>query len=119
MAARPHLALDGAILAARALRTSRIEVVIGESHHAALASMSAALAERPEPELRQARIVIAPARYVAGESSAVVHLVASGIAPPTPRPPSMHEAGVDGRPTLLHTPATLPHVPLPPRHAPP
>src|SRR5258708_29197581 len=100
MSASPHLVLDGAILAARALKPCRIEVVIGESHHPARASMSAALAERPEPELRQARIVIAPARYVAGESSAVVHLVGSGIARPTSRPPSMHEAGGDSRPTL-------------------
>jgi len=98
---RPHLVLDGAMLAARALRTARIAVVIGETKHAALASMSAALAERPEPELRQARIVLAPPRYVAGESSAVVHLAGSGIARPTTRPPSMHEAGVDGRPTLV------------------
>ncbi|HYR48437.1 MAG TPA: NADH-ubiquinone oxidoreductase-F iron-sulfur binding region domain-containing protein [Candidatus Polarisedimenticolia bacterium] len=112
MTARPHLVLDGAILAARALKTCRIEVVIGESHHAARGSMSAALAERPEPELRQARIVIAPARYVAGESSAIVHLVGSGIARPTSRPPSMHEAGVDGRPTLVQNIESLAHVAL-------
>jgi NADH:ubiquinone oxidoreductase subunit F (NADH-binding) len=112
MTARPHLVLDGAMLAARALRTPRIAVVIGESHHDALASMSAALAERPEPELRQARIVTAPARYVAGEASAVTHLVGSGIARPTTRPPSMHEAGVDGRPTLVQNVETLGHVAL-------
>src|SRR5213595_528244 len=112
MTARPHLVLDGALLAARALRASRIAVVIGESHREALASMSAALAERPEPELRQARIVIAPPRYVAGESSATVHLVGSGIARPTTRPPSMHEAGVDGRPTLVQNVESLAHVAL-------
>ena len=112
MTARPHLVLDGALLAARALRASRIAVVIGESHRDALASMSAALAERPEPELRQARIVIAPPRYVAGESSATVHLVGSGIARPTTRPPSMHDAGVDGRPTLVQNVESLAHVAL-------
>src|SRR5437762_2765205 len=112
MTARPHLVLDGAPLAARARRASRIAVVIGESHRDALASMSAALAERPEPELRQARIVIAPPRYVAGESSATVHLVGSGIARPTTRPPSMHEAGVDGRPTLVQNVESLAHVAL-------
>jgi len=112
MTARPHLVLDGAILAARALRTSRIAVVIGESKRAALTSISAALAERPEPELRHARIVMAPTRYVAGESSAVVHLAGSGIALPTTRPPSMHEAGVDGRPTLVQNVESLAHVAL-------
>ena len=112
MTTRPHLVLDGAMLAARALRTARIAVVIGETKHAALASMSAALAERPEPELRQARVVPAPPRYVAGESSAVVHLAGSGIARPTTRPPSMHEAGVDGRPTLVQNVESLAHVAL-------
>lgn len=112
MTTRPHLVLDGAMLAARALRTARIAVVIGETKHAALASMSAALAERPEPELRQARVVLAPPRYVAGESSAVVHLAGSGIARPTTRPPSMHEAGVDGRPTLVQNVESLAHVAL-------
>jgi len=112
MTARPHLVLDGAMLAARALRVSRITVVIGESHRAAIASMSTALAERPEPELRNAQIVMAPARYVAGESSATVRLVGTGFARPTARPPSMHEAGVDGRPTLVQNVESLAHVAL-------
>ena len=112
MAARPHLILDGAMLAARALQTTRIAVVIAESHRAAIASMSAALAERPEPELRRVRIVMAPPRYVAGESSAMVHLLGSGIARPTTRPPSMHEAGVEGRPTLVQNVESLAHVAL-------
>ncbi|HET7465211.1 MAG TPA: proton-conducting membrane transporter, partial [Candidatus Dormibacteraeota bacterium] len=112
MGTRPHLVLDGAMLAARALRTREVVVVVGEAHRAAYAAMAAAMAERPEPELRQARLVPAPARYVAGESSAAVQLVSVGIARPTTRPPSMHDAGVDGRPTLVQNVESLAHVAL-------
>jgi NADH:ubiquinone oxidoreductase subunit F (NADH-binding) len=112
MSTRPHLILDGAMLAACALRASHVVLVIGEEHRAAYASIAGALAQRPEPELRQARLVAAPPRYVAGESSAAAHLVGSGIARPTTRPPSMHDAGVGGRPTLVQNVESLAHVAL-------
>lgn len=112
MSTRPHLVLDGAILAARALRASQIVVVVGEEHRSAFAAMAGALAQRPEPHLRQATLVASPPRYVAGESSAAVHLVNEGIARPTTRPPSMHEAGIGGRPTLVQNVESLAQVAL-------
>ena len=112
MATRPHLVLDGAMLAARALRTNEVVIVIGETHRSAYASMAGALAQRPEPLLRRARVVAAPARYVAGESSAAVQLVSGGVARPTTRPPSMHESGLGGRPTLVQNVESLAQVAL-------
>lgn len=112
MATRPHLILDGAILAARAVRTSQIVIVVGEEHRSAFAAMANALAQRPEPQLRQARIIPCPPRYVAGESSAAVHLVNEGIARPTTRPPFTHDAGVGARPTLVQNVESLAHVAL-------
>lgn len=86
MSTRPHLVLDGALLAARAVRAKEIVLYIGEHHTVARASMERALAERPAAERKHFRTLAAPARYVAGDSSAAVHLVTTGIALPTNAP---------------------------------
>lgn len=118
MATRPHLILDGAFLAARAVGARQIAIVVGEDHRQAYAAMAGAISERPERQLRQARLIGAPARYVAGESSAVINLVGEGVARPTSRPPSPHESGVGGRPTLVQNVETLAHVALIARYGP-
>lgn len=112
MTTRPHLILDGAFLAARAVRSKQVVLYVGEEHHAARQSMSAALAERSDEERRMVRTVSSPARYVAGSSSAAAHLVNTGIATPTTTPPSAHESGVDGAPTLVQNVESLAHVAL-------
>src|ERR1700693_3248967 len=80
MSSRPHLILDGALLAAASVHAREIVLYIGEGHHAALRSMTEAVGERNAGERRLIRIVAAPGRYVAGDSSATVHLVDAGIA---------------------------------------
>jgi NADH:ubiquinone oxidoreductase subunit F (NADH-binding) len=112
MSARPHLALDGAFLAAKALRAKQIVLYIGEPHHAARHAMSRALDERTSDERRMVSIFAAPGRYVAGESSATAHLINQGVATPTTTPPSTHERGVAAGPTLVQTVETLAHVAL-------
>jgi NADH:ubiquinone oxidoreductase subunit F (NADH-binding) len=112
MTKRPHLILDGASLAARAVRAKQVVLYIGEEHHGARESMARALAERTGEERRLVRTVAAPARYVAGASSAAVHLVDDGIATPTTAPPSAHERGVDGAPTLVQNVETLAQIAL-------
>ena len=112
MTTRPHLVLDGALVAARTLRASQVALYVGEQHRASWNTMAAALAERPEPELRRARLVAAPPRYVAGEASAAVNLVDNAVALPTTRPPRAHEAGVGGAPTLVQNVETLAAVAL-------
>ena len=112
MTSRPHLILDGALLAAATVRANQVILFIGEGHHAALRCMSQAVAERAPDERRLIRIVTAPARYVAGESSAAVHLVDAGIATPTTTPPSPRERGVGGAATLVQNVETLAHAAL-------
>jgi len=112
MTTRPHLVLDGAFLTARALHAKSIVLYIGEDHHASRQSMKRALAERTDEERRLVRTFDAPARYVAGTSSAAVHLVNAGVATPTSNPPTPHERGVDGAPTLVQNVETLAHVAL-------
>jgi NADH:ubiquinone oxidoreductase subunit F (NADH-binding) len=116
MTTRPHLILDGAFLAARTVRARQVVIYIGEEHEAAREAMARALGERPEADARLARIVSAPNRYVAGESSAAVHLVNSGIATPTTTPPQPHERGVGAAPTLVQNVESLAHVALIARH---
>lgn len=116
MTTRPHLIFDGAFLATRAVHANQVVVLIGEEHEAARAAMARALGDRPEPEARIARIVSAPNRYVAGSSSAAVHLVNTGIGTPTTTPPHPHERGVGGTPTLVQNVESLAHVALIARH---
>jgi NADH:ubiquinone oxidoreductase subunit F (NADH-binding) len=112
MSTRPHLILDGALLAAASVHAKEIVLYIGEEHHSALRSMTGALAERTAGERRLIRLARAPARYVAGDSSASVHLVDAGIATPTTTPPPTRERGVGGAATLVQNVETLAHVAL-------
>jgi NADH:ubiquinone oxidoreductase subunit F (NADH-binding) len=112
LSSRPHLVLDGAFLAARAVGADQVVLYVGERHRGAVAALDRALAERPEAERRLARVLCAPPRYVAGEESAAVHFVQSGVATPTTTPPRPFERGVDGRPTLVQNVETLAHTAL-------
>jgi NADH:ubiquinone oxidoreductase subunit F (NADH-binding) len=107
MTARPHLVIDGALLAARAVAADDIIFYVGVEHRAAEAALRHALAERSGDMRRRARIVPAPAGYVSGEESAAVHFVDAGDARPTTTPPRPFERGVRGRPTLVQNVESL------------
>ncbi len=110
MAARPHLVLDGAAIAAETLGADHVVLYVGAAHTAARESMRRALLERPTEERQRTRFVVAPPRYVAGEESAAVHCVNDGIALPTNTPPRPFERGIAGNPTLVQNVETLAHV---------
>jgi NADH:ubiquinone oxidoreductase subunit F (NADH-binding) len=103
---RPHLVLDGAVLAADAVGADRIVLYIGGSHRDALASVRQALAERPASRVA-ITLLEAPDTYVAGEESAAVHFVNDADARPTVTPPRPYERGVAGRPTLIQNVESL------------
>ena len=105
MATRPHLVLDGAELAADAVGAERIVLYVGEEHGTAQQALRRALAERPAA--RRVDLVLAPARYVAGEESAAVHFVDAGDARPTTTPPRPYEQGIGRRPTLVQNVESL------------
>lgn len=114
LAARPHLVIDGAVLAALALGADRIVLYVGVEHDAAGRALQQALAERGlGPRSRPAvELVAAPQGYVSGEESAAVHYLNDGVALPTMRPPLPFERGVDGLPTLVQNVETLAAVAL-------
>ena len=107
MAARPHLVLDGAFLAAAATDAREIVLYIGEDHARARSSMVRALRDRPEAQRFGIRFASAPARYVSGEESAAVHFLNEGVATPTSKPPRPFEHGVGGQPTLVQNVESL------------
>jgi NADH:ubiquinone oxidoreductase subunit F (NADH-binding) len=112
MAHRPHLVIDGAVLAAEAIGADEIVLYVGEEHEAAVAALRRALIER-QGELPQAiRVVTAPISYVAGEASAAVHQINAGDARPTTTPPRVSERGVAGRPTLVQNVESLAYAAL-------
>lgn len=116
MALRPHLVLDGALLAAGAVGAEEIVVYVGAAHTAARRSLERAIAERsataPSPPAIPTRLVVAPDRYVAGEESAAVHFVTEADARPTVTPPRPFERGIGGRPTLVQNVESLGHAAL-------
>ncbi len=112
MAARPHLVLDGAILAAEAVGAEEIVMYVGSAHVPARAAMERAVRERSAEVALPMRVVAAPDRYVAGEESAAVHFVNDADARPTTVPPRPYECGVGGRPTLVQNVESLAHAAL-------
>src|SRR5947208_12728965 len=107
MATRPHLVIDGALLAAEAVGAPDIILYVGAKHRAADAAIRGALGERSNQLRSRVRMVSAPDGYVAGEESAAVHFINAGDARPTTTPPRPFERGVDGRPTLVQNVESL------------
>jgi NADH:ubiquinone oxidoreductase subunit F (NADH-binding) len=107
----PHLVLDGAIAAARAVGAREIVVAISDAAQAAGRVVLAAVEQRVE---RDVKISVAgvPEAFVAGEETALVRHLSGGPALPTVHPPRPSERGVFGRPTLVQNVETLAHVAL-------
>jgi NADH:ubiquinone oxidoreductase subunit F (NADH-binding) len=116
----PHLVLDGAQLAARAVNADELIVCVCESAHASLEQAVQALAERERMSTDTVRTYVraVPNRYVAGQESALVNHLNGGPAIPTFTPPMVFQQGVRRRPTLVANPETLAHVALIARHGP-
>jgi NADH:ubiquinone oxidoreductase subunit F (NADH-binding) len=109
----PHLVLDGAALAARAVGSDRVVVHVTAGP---VAGLQAALAERARRGTDRCtfEIVVAPDRFLAGQEAAAVATV-NGRAPGIPTfvgIRSVREQGVGGRPTLVQNVETLAHVAL-------
>jgi NADH:ubiquinone oxidoreductase subunit F (NADH-binding) len=103
---RPHLVLDGLLSVAAALGAPDAHVYVADP--AARASVETALTELDTPaDAPQVRVFAAQDTYVAGEETAVVRALTTGIARPTDKPPRPFQAGVGGAPTLVLNVETL------------
>jgi NADH:ubiquinone oxidoreductase subunit F (NADH-binding) len=112
----PHLVLDGAVLAAGALRADEAIVCVCQSN-SGIGSVERAIAERRTlGEAVKLRFSVVPNGYVTGQESALVQHLSGGPALPTFTPPMPFQRGVDGRPTLISNAETLAHLALIGRH---
>jgi NADH:ubiquinone oxidoreductase subunit F (NADH-binding) len=96
----PHLVVDGALLAARAVRAKR--VVLAAHEGTAARRVRAALAERDD--VRRVEVLELPRRYVAGEASSLVRALHGGPALPRQRPAPL---ATGRRPHLVQNAETL------------
>ena len=111
MRTRPHLVLDGAVLAADAVGAREVIVAV----HPGLSSVQAAISERQAAGMDTTisiTVVQVPAAYVASEESALVRFLSGAPALPTFTPPRPYERGVNGRSTLVQNAETLAHLAL-------
>jgi NADH:ubiquinone oxidoreductase subunit F (NADH-binding)/ferredoxin len=94
----PHLILDGAAVAAVALRA--VEIVIGVADDGiGSESLIRALAERRMPA--PTRLVTMPHRFISGEGGALVRGINGELPIPPGRKQRASDVGVNGLPTLL------------------
>jgi len=109
LAYAPHLVIDGALLAARAVGAKRVTIATTSAVHATVAR---ALAERPREAGIAVQASAVPDRFVAGEETALVQFLNGGPALPTFTPPRPYERGVGGAPTVMLNVETLAHLAL-------
>jgi NADH:ubiquinone oxidoreductase subunit F (NADH-binding) len=108
LARAPHLVLDGAVLAARAVGARRVVLCVHRGSPYA-AGLGRAVAERTADPV-QFELAHVPPRYVSSEESALMRFLNTGEARPLAIPPRPFERGVDGRPTLVDNVETLAHL---------
>jgi len=98
LARAPHLILDGAALAARALSADSVVVGVADDG-VGEESIIRALAERRMPAPTQ--IVTMPHRFISGEGGALVRGINGQVPIPPGRKTRASDSGVTGLPTLL------------------
>jgi NADH:ubiquinone oxidoreductase subunit F (NADH-binding) len=115
----PHLVLDGLQLAAEAVGATRAILYVREDLRTA-ARLEIHVSERFACGLDRVavEVVSAPARFLAGQESALASAVSGAAALPRFTPPRVFERGVDRRPTLVQNVETLAHVALIARYGP-
>jgi NADH:ubiquinone oxidoreductase subunit F (NADH-binding) len=111
--ARPHLVLDGAVVAARLVEASEVVLHLHRGS-ASRVALESAIVERARAGRRDPtwRLSEGPGRYVAGESSAIVSFLEGGEAKPRFTTLPLARRGAWGRPTVVQNAETLAHVAL-------
>ena len=114
MELRPHLFLEGVLIAMRCAEATEGYVYLREEYATARARLESAI-----DELRAAgfldgltlELVIGAGAYIAGEETAMLESMEGRRAMPRLRPPFPAQVGYLGRPTLINNVETLAHLP--------
>jgi NADH:ubiquinone oxidoreductase subunit F (NADH-binding) len=114
----PHLVLDGAALAARAVGAAEVVIAYEEPNSEARDSLEQALEERRRARVDSVEFSLfaAEERFLSGQEAALVSQLSGGPAKPTLTPPRPAERGVNRRPTLIQNVETLANIALIARH---
>src|ERR671918_1232587 len=114
MELRPHLFLEGVVIAMRFAEAAEGFIYIREEYATARRRLERAIEEFDAAGLLQGRplrIVVGAGAYIAGEESAMLESMEGRRAMPRLRPPFPAEVGYLGRPTLINNVETLAHIP--------
>jgi NADH:ubiquinone oxidoreductase subunit F (NADH-binding)/NADH:ubiquinone oxidoreductase subunit E len=114
MELRPHLFLEGVLLAMQFVETTEGWIYLREEYATSRVRLEAAL-----EELRAAgfldgialELVIGAGAYIAGEETAMLESMEGRRAMPRLKPPFPSQVGYLGRPTLINNVETLAHLP--------
>jgi NADH-quinone oxidoreductase subunit F len=109
---RPHLVLEGTILAARAVQAEHAYIYLNETYDDCFNRMNEAVREAADL-LGSLAVTIhrAPTVYVAGEDSATLEVLEGKPPLPRQKPPYPAAAGLFGKPTVVNNVETLANVP--------
>jgi NADH:ubiquinone oxidoreductase subunit F (NADH-binding)/NADH:ubiquinone oxidoreductase subunit E len=111
---RPHLVVEGMLIAARFAEAERAIVYIREEYALARARLQEVLAEFSAAGLLEGiavEVVSGAGSYVCGEETALLESLEGRRGMPRLRPPFPAQAGYLGLPTLINNVETLAHVP--------
>jgi NADH:ubiquinone oxidoreductase subunit F (NADH-binding) len=116
----PHLVLDGAALAARAIGAEEVIVATEGPNEAGRMSLERALRQRREARVDTVgfELFTAAECFLTGQETALVSQLNGGLPRPTFIPPRPTERGVRRRPTLIQNVETLAHLALIARRGP-
>lgn len=110
----PHLVLDGAAIAARAVGADEAIIAFEAPNLDARSSLELALDERRAARSDRVRFALfaAEERFLSGQETALVSQLNGGPAKPTFVPPRPTDRGVSRRPTLIQNVETLANLAL-------
>jgi NADH:ubiquinone oxidoreductase subunit F (NADH-binding) len=114
LARAPHLVLDGAVLAAEAVRADVVHVCLPRTKPQLADQVRAAVADRYRSGIGGPWIDVheLPHHYVSSEETSLVRWLNGGEARPSGGPHRPFQRGVRRRPTLVDNVETLAHVAL-------
>ena len=114
MERRPHLVLEGFLIAMRTVDAPEGYIYLREEYALARRRLEDALAELRDAGLLDGlsiRLVIGAGAYICGEETAMLESMEGRRGMPRLKPPFPSEVGYLGRPTLVNNVETLAHIP--------
>jgi formate dehydrogenase len=114
MELRPHLMLEGTLIAMAFAEASEGFIYLREEYAAARARLQGAIDEFQSAGLldgRSLELVVGAGAYICGEETAMLESMEGRRGMPRLKPPFPSQVGYLGRPTLINNVETLAHVP--------